>query len=122
MAGKLTGIFWIGGSREHGVDSADLVGGGAHVDGRWMPVETEVGLRGREADQHRRVDLGCEHGGSENADNVEPLAADDDAFARQDLVDAEPGPSAFPDWCLAWGQHRSAVQGLRCSTQTLGST
>ena len=55
------------------VDGVDLVGVRAQVDLRGVAVEAEVLLRGGESDQHRGVDLGGEHGGVEDAGEVEPL-------------------------------------------------
>ena len=55
-----------------------------------MAVEAEVLLCGGVADQDGGVDGGGEHGRFEDAGHVEPLAADPDAFAGVDAVDAEP--------------------------------
>jgi hypothetical protein len=52
-------------------------------------VEAEVLVGGREADQHRGVDLGSEQGCVEDAGEVEPLVADPDPRARVDAVDAK---------------------------------
>ena len=55
-----------------------------------MIVEAEVGLGGGEADEHRAVDLGRQRRGAEDSRDVEPLAAQPDALAGVDAVDAEP--------------------------------
>ena len=46
-----------------------------------MAVEAEVGLGGGEADEDGGVDVGGEHGGVEDAGDVEPLVADPDPLA-----------------------------------------
>src|SRR5262245_7004257 len=81
--------FWVGGGGENLLDGGDLVGGRAHVDGGRMPIETEVLVRGGEPDQRRGVDLGGEHRGLEDPDDVEPLAANPDPFPGPNAVDAE---------------------------------
>ena len=59
------------------------------VDLGGVAVKTEVGLRGGEADQHGRVDLGRQDGLVEDPDHVEPHASEPDALAREDVVDAQ---------------------------------
>ena len=54
-----------------------------------MPVEAQVFLRGREADQDGRVDLGGVGVPVEDAGHVEPLAADPDPHPGPDPVDAQ---------------------------------
>ncbi len=68
---------------------AAWVSGGADVDLRRVPVEVQVLLRGGEADQDRRVDLGGVGVRVEDAGDVEPLAADPDPHAGPDPVDAQ---------------------------------
>ena len=63
---------------------------GAEVDGGGVAVEAQVGLCRGVADQDGGVDGGGEHGGFEDAGDVEPLAADPDPLAGVDAVDAEP--------------------------------
>src|SRR5258708_24965429 len=55
-----------------------------------MAVEVEVVLGGGKAGQDGGVDLGGEHGGLENAGQVEPLAAEPDPLAGPDAVDPQP--------------------------------
>src|SRR5205823_13338760 len=52
-------------------------------------VEAEIALRRGETDEHRRVDLGGERGGVEDAGKVEPHASEPDALAGIETVDAE---------------------------------
>ncbi len=54
-----------------------------------MTVEAQVLLCGGVADEDGRVDVRGEHGGSEDAGEIEPLAVHPDALARVDVVDAE---------------------------------
>jgi hypothetical protein len=54
-----------------------------------VAVGAEVGFRRRVADQDRGVDVGGEHGGVEDARDVEPLAAEPDALPGEDPVDAQ---------------------------------
>src|SRR5260370_12320415 len=67
-----------------------MAGLGAHVDDRGMDVEVQVALGGGKADQDGGVDLGGEHGGLEDAGQVEPLAAEPDPLAGPDAVDPQP--------------------------------
>ncbi len=63
---------------------------GAQVDGVGVPVEVQVAFRGLEADEHGAFDFGGQHGGAEDADEVEPLVGDPDPLAGVDVVDAQP--------------------------------
>ena len=74
--------FGVGGGAEHRLDGRRLARHRADVDRRRMAVEAEVALRGGEADEDARVDLGGERGGVEDAGEVEPHAAEPDALAR----------------------------------------
>ena len=85
----LVGGFGVGGGGQHGLDGGDLVALGPHVNGRRVPVEAEIGLCGGEADQHRRVDLGGQHGRLQGPGQVEPLVVEPDPFAWIDVVDPE---------------------------------
>ena len=95
--GDLVGVFGVGGGGEHVVDGVDLVGARAEVDLGRVPVEAEVLLRGGVSDEHRGVDFGGEHGGVEDAGEVEPLPAgcaarpssQPDPLSRVDPVDAQ---------------------------------
>ena len=82
----------------------DGAGGGAQVDGGGVAVVVQVVLGGGVADQHRGVDLGGQHGGLEDAGEVEPHAADPDPLAGADRVDAQPlrGGGAQNGDRLAW--------------------
>ena len=83
------GVLGVGGRGEEVVDSVDLVVLGAEVDGGGVAVEAQVLLRRGVADQDGGVDGGGEHGRFEDAGEVEPMAADPDAFVGVDAVDAE---------------------------------
>ena len=85
----LAGVLRVGGRGEQVVDGVDPVGLGAEVDGGGVAVEAEVFLGRGEADEDGGVDVGGEHGRVEDAGDVEPLAADPDALAGVDAVDAE---------------------------------
>ena len=62
---------------------------GAEVDGGGVAVEAQVFLCRGVADEDGGVDGGGEHGGFEDAGEVEPLAAHPDPLAGVDAVDAE---------------------------------
>src|SRR5262249_28176882 len=88
--GDLGGVFGVGGGGEQLLDGGDLVGGRTQVDGGGVPVEVQVALGGGEPDQGRAVEVGGQHGGFEDAGQVEPLAAEPDPFAGADPAAAEP--------------------------------
>jgi len=69
--------------------AVDLAGLRAHVDGGGVAVGAEVGHGGGVADEHGGVDVGGEDGGAQDSGDVEPLAAEPDAFSGEDPVDAE---------------------------------
>jgi MmyB-like transcription regulator ligand binding domain len=54
-----------------------------------MPVEAEVLLDARVADQDRGIDLGLQRREAQDAGHVEPHPADIDPIARKEAVDAE---------------------------------
>ena len=62
---------------------------GAEVDGGGVAVESQVSLCRGVADEDGGVDGGGEHGGFEDAGEVEPLAAHPDALVGVDAIDAE---------------------------------
>ena len=122
------GVLRVGGGGEEVVDGVDPVVLGAEVDGRGVAVEAQVFLGGGVADQDGGVDGGGEHGRFEDAGEVEPLAADPDAFVGVDAVDAEQlggGGAEHGDGFLGGGRvevvalgdgggdHREEVEGWR---------
>ena len=87
----LVRLFRVGGGGEQVVDGVDLVGAvraGRSVDG--CPSKPRYFRAAGYPIEHRGVDFGGEHGGVEDADEVEPLPADPDPLARVDAVDAHP--------------------------------
>ena len=54
----LAWVLRVGGGAEEVVDGVDVGGPGPHVDAGRVAVEAQVVLRGREADEDRRVDVG----------------------------------------------------------------
>ena len=98
------------------MDGVDLVGVRAQVDLGGVAVEAEVLLRGGVSDEHRGVDFGGEHGGVEDADEVEPLPADPDPLAGVDAVDAHPaggGGAEHGDRLAGGGGVQEAALGDR---------
>jgi hypothetical protein len=89
------------------VDGVDAVGLGAEVDRGGVAVEAQVFLCRGATDQDGGVDVRGEHGGFEDAGEVEPLAADPDPFAGVDAVDPEQlggGGAEYGDGFLGGGR------------------
>jgi hypothetical protein len=103
----------VGGGGEDGVDGVDLVGTRAEVDLRGVAVEAEVALGGGVSDEHGGVDLGGEHCGVEDADEVEPLPADSDPLAG---VDRSPDHGE-----RSWACCERVLTGPRCGVRRLGT-
>src|SRR5207237_3983574 len=100
------GVLRVGGVGQEVVDSVHSLVLGAKVDGRGVSVEAQVFPCRGVADKNGGVDIGGQHGGFQDAGEVEPLAADPDALAGVYVVDAEElgaGGAEDGDGCLRGG-------------------